>query len=163
MQAELLRELLSEVRSGERTVESAIERLRNLPYEDLGFARLDHHRALRKGFPEVVFCVGRRLDHVVEIMQRLEHKHSPVLATRASREVYDAVAARIPAARYFEAARMIQLGVNGASPSETTVLIVCAGTADVPVAEEAAVTANALGSNVEKLYDVGRSEEGLVG
>jgi NCAIR mutase (PurE)-related protein len=155
MQAELLRELLNEVRNGDRTVESAIERLRNLPYEDLGFARLDHHRALRKGFPEVVFCEGKRVEHVVEIMQRLEHRHSPVLATRATREVFDAVAASIPEAQYFEAARMIQIGVNGADPTETTVLIVCAGTADVPVAEEAALTAAALGSKTERLYDVG--------
>ena len=131
MQAELLRELLTEVRAGTRTVESAVERLRNLPYEDIGFARLDHHRALRKGFPEVVFCEGKRVEHVVEIMQRLEQKHSPVLATRASREVYDAVAARLPAAKYFEDARMIQLGVNGNQPTRTSVLIVCAGTADV--------------------------------
>ena len=155
MQAELLRELLNEVRNGDRTVESAVERLRNLPYEDLGFARLDHHRALRKGFPEVVFCEGKRVEHVVEIMQRLEQKHSPILATRATREVYDAVAAKIPSARYFESARMIQLGVNGTDPTETTVLIVCAGTADVPVAEEAALTAAALGSKTEQLYDVG--------
>ena len=155
MQAELLRELLTEVRNGERTVESAVERLRNLPYEDLGFARLDHHRALRKGFPEVVFCEGKRVEHVVEIMQRLELRHSPVLATRATREVYEAVAAKIPSAKYFEAARMIQLGVNGAEPTETTVLIVCAGTADVPVADEAALTATALGSKTERLYDVG--------
>lgn len=155
MQAELLRELLSEVRDGNRTVESAVARLRNLPYEDLGFARLDHHRALRKGFPEVVFCEGKRTEHVVEIMRRLEHKHSPVLATRATREVYDAVVSEIPHAKYFEAARIIQLGVNGAKPTTTTVLIVCAGTADVAVAEEAAVTTVALGSQVERLYDVG--------
>ena len=131
MQAELLRELLNEVRAGHSTVESAIERLRNLPYEDLGYARLDHHRALRKGFPEVVFCEGKRTEHVVEIMQRLEHKHSPVLATRASREVYEAVLSAIPHAKYFDDARIIQLGVNGTKPTTTTVLIVCAGTADV--------------------------------
>src|SRR2546423_13814371 len=112
MQAELLRELLSEVRSGARTVESAVERLRNLPYEDIGFARLDHHRALRKGFPEVVFCEGKRVEHVVEIMQRLELKHSPVLATRASREVFEAGGTRLPAAEDFVAGRMIQTGVK---------------------------------------------------
>jgi len=155
MQAELLRELLNEVRTGHSTVESAVERLRNLPYEDLGFARLDHHRALRKGFPEVVFCEGKRIEHVVEIMQRLEHKHSPVLATRASQEVYDAVLRAIPHAKYFDAARIIQLGVNGTKPTTSTVLVVCAGTADVAVAEEAAVTASALGSCVERLFDVG--------
>src|SRR5437764_12762060 len=117
MQAEILRELLTEVRSGARTVESAVERLRNLPYEDLGFARLDHHRALRNGFPEVVFCEGKQIEHVVEIMEKLEQKHSAVLATRASREVYDAVAAKIPTAKYFADARMIQLGMNGKQPT----------------------------------------------
>ncbi|HEX3228307.1 MAG TPA: nickel pincer cofactor biosynthesis protein LarB [Pyrinomonadaceae bacterium] len=155
MQADLLRELLSEVRSGTRTVDSAVDRLRDLPFEDLGYARLDHHRALRKGFPEVVFCEGKRTEHVVEIMQRLEQKHSRILATRASRETYNAVAAQIPTAEYFEDARVIQLGRNGSEPAGGSVLIVCAGTADVPVAEEAAVTTRALGSNVERLYDVG--------
>jgi len=155
MQAELLRDLLNEVRAGTRTVESALDRLRDLPFEDLGYARLDHHRALRTGFPEVVFCEGKRIDQIVEILERLEQKHSAIMATRASSEVYSAVVARIPSASYFESARIIQIGVNGAEPTETTVLVVCAGTADVPVAEEAAVTASALGSRVEKLYDVG--------
>src|SRR5882672_2567755 len=155
MQAEVLRSLLQEVRAGSRTVESAIDQLRDLPFEDLGHARLDHHRALRTGFPEVVFCEGKSLDQIVEILKRLSQKHSPVLATRASREVFDAVVSHLPQAKYFADARIIQLGVNGAEPTRTTVLVVCAGTADVPVAEEAAVTASALGSRVEKLYDVG--------
>lgn len=155
MQAELLRDLLNEVRAGTRTIESAMDRLRDLPFENLGYARLDHHRALRTGFPEVVFCEGKRLDQIIEILERLEQKHSPVLATRASREIYEAVLRRLPTARYFDDARIIQLGVNGTEPTETTVLVICAGTADVPVAEEAAVTAQALGSRVEKLYDVG--------
>src|ERR1043166_9713422 len=126
MQAELLRELLNEVRAGTRTVESAVERLRDLPFEDLGYARLDHHRALRKGFPEVVFCEGKRTEHVVEIMQRLAQKHSRVLATRASRETFEAVAAQIPTAEYFEDARVIQLGRNGNDTGAGSVLIVCA-------------------------------------
>lgn len=155
MQAELLRDLLNEVRAGTRTVESALDRLRDLPFENLGYARLDHHRALRKGFPEVVFCEGKSVEQIVEILERLEQKHKLILATRASREVFDAVAAHISAADYFESARIIQIGANGAEPTPTTVLVVCAGTADVPVAEEAAVTAAALGSRVEKLYDVG--------
>jgi NCAIR mutase (PurE)-related protein len=155
MQAARLRDLLNEVRAGTRTVESALDRLRELPFEDLGYARLDHHRALRKGFPEVVFCEGKRTDHIIEILERLEQKHAAVLATRASREVYEAVLARIPKASYFADARIIQLGVNGSEPTETTVLVVCAGTADIPIAEEAVVTASALGSRVEKLYDVG--------
>ena len=155
MQAELLRDLLHEVRAGTRTIESAMERLRDLPFENLGFARLDHHRALRTGFPEVVFCEGKRVEQVIEILEKLEQKHSPVLATRASREIYEAVVKRLPTASYFDDARIIQLGVNRAEPTETVVLVVCAGTADLPVAEEAAVTSQALGSQVEKLYDVG--------
>lgn len=155
MQAEVLRDLLNEVRAGTRTIESALDRLRDLPFENLGYARLDHHRALRTGFPEVVFCEGKRTEHIIEILVRLDQKHSPVLATRASREIYEAVVARLPKANYFDDARIIQLGVNGAEPTETSVLVVCAGTADVPVAEEAAVTASALGSRVDKLYDVG--------
>jgi len=155
MQAELLRELLNEVRTGTRTVESAVARLRDLPFEDLGYARLDHHRALRTGFPEVVFCEGKQTDQIVEILHRLEQKHSPVLATRATREVYDEVVARIPGAKYFPDAPMIQLGVNGNKPTDTSVLVVSAGTADIAVAEEAAVTATALGSRTERLYDVG--------
>ena len=155
MQAELLRDLLNEVRAGTRTVESALDRLRDLPFENLGYARLDHHRALRTGFPEVVFCEGKRVEQIVEILERLAQKHKLILATRASREVFDAVTAHLPAANYFESARIIQIGANGAEPTSTTVLVVCAGTADVPVADEAAVTAAALGSRVEKLYDVG--------
>jgi len=155
MQAERIRELLDEVRTGARTVESALDQLRDLPFENLGYARLDHHRALRKGFPEVVFCEGKRVDQIVEILERLAQKHSAVLATRASREVYDAVHDRLPAARYFDEARIIQLGLNGTNPTKTSVLVICAGTADVPVAEEAAVTAGALGSSVGRLYDVG--------
>src|SRR3979411_3063197 len=155
MKPELLRALLNEVRAGTRTVESALDRLRDLPFENLGYARLDHHRALRTGFPEVVFCEGERIDQIVEILERLEQKHSPVLATRASREIFEAVASRIPSAGFFEEARLIQIGANALNPTATTVLVVCAGTADVPVAEETAVTATALGSHVEKLYDVG--------
>src|SRR5262249_41609590 len=155
MQAESIRELLEEVRHGVRSVDSALDRLRDLPFEDLGYARLDHHRALRKGFPEVVFCEGKQLEQIIEIIERLAQRHSPVLATRASREVFDAVAKRVPGANYFPEARIIQLGVNGIEPGPNNILVICAGTADVNVAEEAAVTALALGSRVERLYDVG--------
>src|SRR5947207_15820991 len=102
MQAERIRELLDEVRTGARTVESALDQLRDLPFEDLGYARLDHHRALRKGFPEVVFCEGKRVAPIVEILERLSKKHSAVLATRASRAVYDAGHDRLPAARHVD-------------------------------------------------------------
>ncbi len=158
MNAAELKALLSEVKTGTRTVEEAEARLRDLPYEDLGYARIDHHRALRKGFPEAVYCEGKTPAQVVEIMSRLAARHSPVMASRASPETFDAVRAAIPAARYFETARLI-LVENQPRPSLNThepyILVASAGTADVPVAEEAAVTAEILGSRVERLYDVG--------
>src|SRR5260370_35481200 len=141
MQAEILRNLLQEVRAGSRTVESAIDQLRHLPFEDLGHARLDHHRALRTGFPEVVFCEGKSFEQIVEILERLSQKHSPVLATRASREVFDAVVSQLPQANYFADARIIQLGVNGTEPTRPTVLVACAGAAHVPLSEESRTTA----------------------
>jgi NCAIR mutase (PurE)-related protein len=161
-----LEQLLLRVREGELDVEAAIERLRALPYEDLGYAAVDHHRALRKGFPEVVFCEGKTAAQVAEIVTRIAAT-SDVLATRATAEQYAAVAERLEDATYHDTARCITRrhpdsphrdpGETGAdpSPSRRRVLVVSAGTADLPVAEEAAVTAEMLGSRVTRLYDVG--------
>lgn len=156
MNADHLRQILRQVRTGERTVEDAAAALKDLPYEDLGFARLDHHRALRQGFPEVIFCEGKRIEHVVAIAQHLAREHPVVMATRASPEVFGAVQAEIPQARYYAQARIIVLGEpqvrsDGARP----VLVVSAGTSDLAVAEEAVITAQTMGSRVERLYDVG--------
>jgi pyridinium-3,5-biscarboxylic acid mononucleotide synthase len=155
MQAERLRLILSQVRAGTRALEDALEDLRDLPYEDLHYARLDHHRALRRGFPEVVYCEGKRTEQIVEILRRLAEKHEHVLATRATAAVYDEVAAALPFAKYHNLAHMIEIGVNRSTVTQTTILVLTAGTADVRVAEEAVVTARALGSHVETLYDVG--------
>ncbi len=156
MNAEYLRALLQQVRVGERSVDDAVAALQDLPYEDLGFARLDHHRALRKGFPEVVFCEGKRVEHTIEILQRLTREHPVVMATRAAPETYRAIQAAIPAARYHPEARVVVIGEPARSvENENYVLVVSAGTADLPVAEEAAVTARVMGSRVEKLYDAG--------
>ncbi len=158
MKAADLKTLLSQVRVGTRSVEEAEAVLRALPYENLGYARIDHHRALRKGFPEVVYCEGKTLAQVVEIMARLAARHAHVLASRASPETFEAVRAAIPSACYFEAARLI-LVESQPRPRpdlhDPYILVVTAGTADIPVAEEAAVTAEILGSRVERLYDVG--------
>ena len=151
-----LRQLLERVRSGAIDVESALGRLRDLPYEDLGFAKLDHHRALRQGFPEVVFCPGKTTEQVLAIIERLAAHADRVLATRASPEVFEAVRSRFPEARYYEPARILLVGQPPAPPDTTHyVAVVTGGTADMPVAEEAAVTAELLGSRVERLYDVG--------
>lgn len=155
MDREKLRRLLEEVREGKKGVEEALEALRGFPFEELEFAHLDTHRALRKGFPEVVFCSGKTPAQVVEIIGRLYEKSGRVMATRASPEVAEAVIKAFPEARHFPEARIIFLGEPAPRAGRGTVLVITAGTADIPVAEEAAVTAELLGSPVERLYDVG--------
>lgn len=154
-----LEQILSDVQSGKMTVEEAMQSLRSLPYEDLGFAKIDHHRTLRTGFPEVVFCQGKTTEQIVEIVKRLCERHPSILATRATPDVGEAVKCDIPHAKYNEAARCITVRRPGAdqpkNDHEKYILVVSAGTADIPVAEEAAVTAEAMGSRVERVYDVG--------
>jgi hypothetical protein len=155
MTREELRLLLEDVRQGRLEVDAAIERLKTLPYEDLGFAKVDHHRALRKGFPEVVFCQGKTTGQVVEIVRRLCGNNRTVLATRAGREVYEAVRAVFPDAVYSELARTIVVYRGERPQPKGNVLVMSAGTADLPVAEEAAVTAEVMGNHVRRCYDVG--------
>jgi NCAIR mutase (PurE)-related protein len=168
MELESLRSLLEDVRKGIVSVHEALERLRDLPYEDLGFAKLDHHRSLRTGFPEVIFCPGKTVEHILAIAGRLRERSHKVLATRATPEVAEALNKRFPSAIYHNTARIVVIpgrqidnqrrGEEGGSPSSShmgTILVLTAGTADIPVAEEAAVTASELGSPVERIYDVG--------
>lgn len=160
MDTELLRALLEQVKSGDVDIDGAMHRLRALPYEDIGFAKLDNHRRLRTGFPEVVFSQGKTNEQVVEILKRLSSHSKCVMATRAGCEVYDAVRCEIPEAVYHAAARIIRVGEPERSEEERAadekfVMVLCGGTADIPVAEEAAVTAETLGSRVERAFDVG--------
>ena len=150
-----LKELLDGVKDSRVTTQEALERLRTLPFTDLNFAKLDNHRALRHGFPEVVLCEGKRESHVVAIMERLCAAGGPVLATRASPDVYHAVHAAIPDARYEELARAIVYEPKPLPKQGGTIVVISAGTADIPVAEEAAVTADVMGNRVERIYDVG--------
>ncbi|WP_084413394.1 nickel pincer cofactor biosynthesis protein LarB [Desulfovirgula thermocuniculi] len=150
-----LRQLLRDVKDGRLAVEDALDRLRTLPYEDLGFAKIDHHRALRKGFPEVVFCEGKTTSQVVEIMKRLCAGNRTILATRASPGVYEAVRRIFPDAVYSELGRTIVVYRGERPPQRGNVLVMSAGTADIPVAEEAAVTAEVMGNCVRRCYDVG--------
>lgn len=149
------RQLLEQVRSGELSVEAASTQLRSLPFEDLGFARVDHHRAMRCGFPEVIFCTGKTDDQVAGIAERIVASGSDLLATRATPAMYDAVKARCPSAEYHESARTIVVQESWQDMGTGEVLVVSAGTSDIPVAEEAVVTARVLGNRVESLYDVG--------
>lgn len=155
MHPKQLTTLLRQVKSGTLSIEQALERLRDLPFEDLGFAKLDHHRALRTGFPEVIYCPGKKPEQIIEIIGRLSARNKVVLASRAAPEVYQAIAAHFPKAVYHETARMVIIGKPKLAPKAASIAVVSAGTADLPVAEEAAVTAEAMGRKVERLYDVG--------
>ena len=155
MDEQALRALLEGVRQGRVNLDDALDSLRRLPFDDLGFARLDTHRALRKGFPEVVLCSGKHTDHVVAIIERLAQGPGPILATRATPEVYAAVRQAVPAARYHDLARIIAYEPEPLPKRGGRILVVSAGTADLAVAEEAAVTADVMGNRVERLYDVG--------
>jgi NCAIR mutase (PurE)-related protein len=156
MNPESLKELLRSVSEGRVTPDEAAERLRHMPFEDLGFAKLDHHRSIRCGFPEVIFCQGKTTEQIVTIITRMtDHGHA-VLATRAAPEVYEAVRALHPQAIYHKAARAIVLQGRQKCPRhEGLVAIVSAGTSDQPVAEEARVTAEVMGCRTEPFYDVG--------
>lgn len=146
--------LLDEVRAGKRPVADAVERLRTLPFEDLGFASVDHHRALRQGFPEVIFCEGKTRHQVVAIARGLLSRSTTVLATRVSPDTARGLKRLDRRARYHVEARVVTIGRPEGRP-RGDILIVTAGTADVPVAEEARLTAEIMGSRVETLYDVG--------
>lgn len=147
--------LLEDVRAGRLEVAAALEKLRSLPYEDIGFARLDHHRALRQGFPEVVFSQGKTPEQVTRLMVKLAARNERVLATRADPHVYQAVRAELPNAVYYEVPRLIVIDLLPDEDKLQGVLVVTGGTTDIPVAEEAAITAELLGNQVERLYDVG--------
>ncbi|WP_420238039.1 nickel pincer cofactor biosynthesis protein LarB [Telmatobacter bradus] len=147
--------LLKDVREGHTDVASAMDKLRDLPFEDMGFAKIDHHRTLRTGMPEVIYAAGKTVDQVASIFARMAKAGGNVLATRASQEAYAAVAAVEPRAIYHEQARAITLEQAAAPAGKGTIAVVCAGTSDLPVAEEAAVTARIMGNTVELIADVG--------
>jgi pyridinium-3,5-biscarboxylic acid mononucleotide synthase len=153
------RDLLDRVHRGEVTPAEAeallADQLRTLPFEDLGFARVDHHRALRQGFPEVILGLGKTPAQVAAIAERIVARGQTLLVTRADRAAFDAVRTVAAAAEYHETARAITLKQNDIRPGDGTVLVAAAGTSDLPVAEEAAVTAEVMGNAVDRLYDVG--------
>lgn len=150
-----IRQLLEDVKNHRVEVGEAVNRLKFLPFEDLGFAVLDHHRALRRGFPEVVFCQGKTVDQVVRIFKSLGGETRNILGTRASREMFEKVREICPESVYHEAAKIILVQRGRQAPKKGNILVISAGTADQPVAEEAAVTAEVMGNNVHRAYDIG--------
>ncbi len=155
MDEQALRTLLADVQQGRADVDTALDVLRRLPFDDMGFAKLDSHRALRNGFPEVVLCTGKRTEHVVAIVERLASGTAPVNATRATPDVAAAVQRVVPSVRYNEIARMLIHEPQPLPKRSGTIMVVTAGTADVPIAEEAAATADIMGNHVDRLFDVG--------
>jgi hypothetical protein len=154
MDAKQLRGLLEQVQRGEVDLDGAMHHLKKLPFDDLGYAKIDHHRCMRQGVPEVVYCEGKTIPQITGIVKRIAQNHCNILASRASRAVYEAVRDEVEECRYHELARMVVI-----NPREVeqigNIVVVTAGTSDIPVADEAAITAETLGNRVNRIYDVG--------
>jgi hypothetical protein len=156
MNPDEIRKLLSSVRARKTGVAEALDRLKGMPTENLGFARYDTHRTLRRGFPEVIFAKGKTDEQVLGILEKIGGARQPILVTRAHEQLYEKVARTIPAARFHPMARAITVEPPGRkTPRRKGIAVVTAGTADIPVAEEASVTAEIMGNEADRIYDVG--------
>jgi len=150
-----LSKLLQQVRRGRLSISQAMERLRHLPFEDLGFAKIDHHRTLRQGFPEVIFAQGKTPEQVEAIVAKMMAKRHNILITRSNQEFYRGVRKVAPKAKFHALSGAITIEHERKNRGRGTILVVSAGTADIPVAEEALVTAKIMGNRVKAVYDVG--------
>jgi pyridinium-3,5-biscarboxylic acid mononucleotide synthase len=155
MNSQALRKLFDQVLKKQISSDEAVGRLRHMPFEDLGFAKVDHHRALRQGMPEVIFAQGKTATQVAGIFSRLADHGANVLATRANEEQFAAVSSTFPQAEYRPLARAIILKRDAKKHGKGVIAVVSAGTSDIPVAEEAVITAEIMGNNVQHIYDVG--------
>ena len=155
MNAKSIRKLFEQVRQGKLSPDDAVQRLRHLPFEDLGFAKVDHHRALRVGMPEVIFGQGKTPAQMAQIFARIAKHDGNVLATRASKQQFTAVKKKVRGATYHELAQAIVLQRDKKKYGKGIIAVVSAGTSDIPVAEEAVITGEVMGNDVEHLYDVG--------
>ena len=155
MNQEHIRQLLEKVASGNLEPDKALEQLRDLPFENLGFAHIDHHRALRTGFPEVIFGQGKTREQILSIAERITEHGSQMLATRLAEDAVQALVERFPQAEHDVLARTVLVRAPQTPPRTGLVAVISAGTSDLPVAREAVVTAQAMGAHVEEIYDVG--------
>ena len=155
MNAKEVEKLLTEVKTGETSIEKALEVLKNFPYTDLGFARIDHHREMRTGYPEIIYCAGKSVEQVREIFRVMSDKENNVIGTRANQEMYESVKSISSKAVFYPMARIISLQNKKPEVPDSRIAIITAGTSDMPVAEEAAITAELLGNNVLRIYDAG--------
>lgn len=156
MNVDQLTKLLEDVKNHTCDVDAALQLLKTLPYEDLSYAKVDHHRELRNGYPEVIYSPGKSLNQIKGIVENmLVRSQGNILASRAERDVYDAIKSVTPDAIYYEEARSVVVKRVEFKTTEDYILVITAGTADIPVAEEAAITAMVMGNQVKRLYDVG--------
>lgn len=155
MDQQQLQQLLEHVRDGQTSIEDALRDLRHMPFEDLGFAKVDHHRAMRHGMPEVILGQGKQPDQVEGIAAALLAKSRNLLLTRATREMADRVLALAPEAEYFPGSRVVRVWRDRTVYGKGKIVVICAGTSDLPVLEEAQLTAEAMGNQVDAICDVG--------
>ncbi|MFA6808274.1 MAG: nickel pincer cofactor biosynthesis protein LarB [Eubacteriales bacterium] len=147
--------ILQSVKEGKVSVTEALKYLETLPFEDLGFAKVDHHRSLRQNYPEVIFCQGKTPEQIEGIMISLGKKSCNILATRANKDIFQIISQSFPNAEYYQSSRLIVVNRKIVKKNKGTIMVISAGTADFPVAEEAVITAEIMGNNVKRLYDVG--------
>jgi len=155
MNQKKIEELLRKVKKGSLSIEKAVEELRELPFQDIGFAKIDHHRAVRKGFPEVIYCPGKSPDQIIRIINVMNDKGHNVLATRLDKNIYLKIINKIPTSEYNEIAKTFFIKNENIPKNPGKIIVVCAGTSDLPIAEEAYVTASVMGNKVLKFYDIG--------
>ncbi len=151
----LLEEVLDKVQKGKLSPKKALNILKDYPYQDLTFAKIDHHRELRKGYPEIIFGLGKTEEQIVKIAQEIIKKRSNLLITKLDEENFKNVKKKIPGAQFNPLARIVYLIQKKPSPGKGKIAIITAGTSDIPVAEEAAVTCEILGNEIDKIYDIG--------
>jgi len=155
MDAGHLKKMLEEVRDGKVDVDHALAELRKLPFEDIGFAKVDHHRNIRKGYPEVIYCGGKTAEQIKGIVVKLLALNNNIMATRAGSDVFACIKEVTEDVVYFETARIVVVKKREVEKSKKVIAVMTAGTSDIPVAEEAAVTAETMGNTVDRIYDVG--------
>ncbi|MCK5635891.1 MAG: nickel pincer cofactor biosynthesis protein LarB [Thermoplasmatales archaeon] len=150
-----MKKILQDFKAGKIDITEVLDKIKSLPYEDLDFAKIDTHRSLRKGFPETVFCQGKTTSQILKILETMSKRDHNILATKANKKIFDAVIKKFPEAEYNKHAKTIVIKKGKLEPKKGKILVITAGTSDIPVAEEAVVTAEIMGNKVEKVYDVG--------
>ena len=151
-----LRELLNDVKSNRIDIDIAMDKLKNLPYEDLGYANIDHHREIRTGYPEVIYCEGKKDEHILGIVEKMSKKNSNILGTRCRKSTYEKIKQIYPNADYNQSSRILKIQNHAIeNRGKGKIVVVTGGTSDIPVADEAYHTALFLGNTVERVYDVG--------